>query len=286
MACAGSPSAAGGPSPAGCTELGWDPPTPLSTCCTHPIANTSLCTSERKFCSWNRLGFSHSAPGWSQMPLPGGAASSSAPCRAWELSVFWEAPQGHPQIFRSPCLGHPGHPPPLVLPPVLPRPLSVHLGCPMCLTVPVGAVWGLLGASQDTPGSSWCLSGHPRSHHWPFGAALESLCAFQFVPWAFWCPQHPLTAFSDPSSLGAFSCALRTPWLGVSCTQMSRLASVSWQALFCLLVYPRALHVPFGAPKDLWVVWSIPKPSWGCQTTPGLSVCCPRTGLAAESFFG
>lgn len=145
-----------------------------------------------------------------------------------------------------------------------------------------------LGVPVCIPGHttfSWCFSGHPRSHHLPFGAAQEPLCAFQFAPWAFWCPLHPLAAFSDPSSLSAFFlCPQKSlSWLFLHQNTMFGFCVLAGTVF--LLGYPRAVCVPFGAPGGLWVVWSIPKPPWGCQTTPGLSVFCPRTELAAKSSF-
>lgn len=132
------------------------------------------------------LGFLREPQGGVKVPLPGGSSLqlSSLQGRGCPqmLSVFWGAPQGHPQICIFPSWGHPGDPSPLTLPLVLPSPLRVHLGCPMCLTVPLGAAWEPLCAPQDTPPSSWCLSGHPR----------ES-------PLAFWCSLCvPFSSFLGP----------------------------------------------------------------------------------------
>lgn len=147
-------------------------PCPFLAACTHLLKTLSLWSSERKFCSWNGFGFSQRAPRWCQgasargeQPPAQFPTGQGLPTNA--LSVLGGSPRPSSDLDSW---GHPGDPSPLTLPLVLPSPLRVHLGCPMRLTVPLGAAWESLCAPQDIPPSSWCLSGHPR----------ES-------PLAFWC---------------------------------------------------------------------------------------------------
>lgn len=231
---------------------------------------------------WNCFGFSHPKMMASCL-CQGGAASSSAPYRAWTDYKWCHCFGRLPEATLRSAYPLPGGIQVILLPlsshPVLPSPLSVHLGCPICLPVPLGAAWESLCASQDTPHSSWCLSGHPRTHHLPFGAAQEPPCAFQFAPWAFWCPLHPLTASSDPSRLRAFFLCPQNSLAWSFLHQKAVFGFFVLAATVFLLMYPRALRMPFG--RSLGGL----ELSWGCQTIPGLSVCCPRTGLVAKISF-
>lgn len=154
----------------------------------------------------------------------------------------------------SPSWGHPGDPSPLILPPVLPRPLRVCLGCPICFIVPLGAAWEPLCASQDSPYSSWCLSGHPRSHHLPFGAAQELLCASVPKGWPHW--PGPTLA---PRRWGA----------------------QQWQGT----VFPR-MEVGQGQLPWCWC-WDSsrpsPSPRFKACAPPWLSPGCPRMGMPFPS---
>lgn len=209
---------------------------PLSSCLHPPVANSSLWTSERKFCSWNRFGFSQSPPRWCQ------AASGRGEQPPAQL------PAGHGLTTNALSIlrGSPRPPSDLHIPflgasrgSFSPCPAPCAAQAPQCVFrmphMPHCAFRCSLGAPV-------CIPGHTIFLLVPFRPPQESPFAFWWSPGASLClsvcpyfllgPLDPLTAFSDPSSLSAFFCALGTPWLGVSCTQMPCLTSVSWQALF------------------------------------------------------
>lgn len=108
-----------------------------------------------------------------KLPLPGGSSLQLSSLQGTGgskmLSVFWEAPQGHPQILISSSWGHPGDPSPLVLPLCCPVPQCAFrmLHMPHC-------------AFRCSLGVPVCIPGHTTFLLVPFRSPQES-------PFAFWC---------------------------------------------------------------------------------------------------